>query len=119
MPLDDAALVTLYLLQLKALIGQKRISFWNRDKNLQTLARLGITHEHRIEILQSLLPRNFSHMLDTEPGHAAGCWIFGVREQGVEIYIKIKIVETSHTGEQAVCVSFHEAERPLEYPFGG
>jgi hypothetical protein len=118
MPLDDAALVALYLLQLKVLIGQKRISFWNRDKNLQTLARLGITYEHRIEILQSLLPRNFSHILDPEPGRHESCWIFGVWEQSVEIYIKLKIVETGPGGEQAVCVSFHEAERPLEYPFG-
>src|SRR6185312_7527086 len=116
MPLD-VALVLLYLRRLKELINQGHIYFWGRGKNLECLARLGLTHQHRNEILLSLQPRNFSQTLDPEPGQAVGCWVFGVREQEVEIYIKVKIVDAGPENERAVCVSFHEADRPLTYPF--
>jgi hypothetical protein len=42
-------------------------------------------------------------------------WVFGKHLEGVEIYIKLRIAEFSDM-ERAVCVSFHRAEYPLDYP---
>lgn len=43
-------------------------------------------------------------------------WEFGTEISGCEIYIKLKITEID--GEKIVkCISFHEADRPLNYPF--
>ena len=38
-------------------------------------------------------------------------WVFGKDHNDVEIYIKISVAE------KALCISFHEAEHPLQYPF--
>ena len=41
----------------------------------------------------------------------AEMWVFGKDHNYIEIYIKISVAERS------LCISFHEAERPMQYPF--
>jgi len=39
-------------------------------------------------------------------------WSFGKTVQHIEVYIKISLTERN-----AICISFHEAEFPITYPF--
>ena len=40
-------------------------------------------------------------------------WVFGKDVKGQEVYIKI----TLGKGSSALCISFHIAEHPMNYPF--
>ena len=41
-------------------------------------------------------------------------WVFGKDVKGREVHIKIMI---SNLNGQTICISFHLAEYPLNYPF--
>ena len=41
-------------------------------------------------------------------------WVFGKDVKGREVYIKITL---GNENGQTICISFHIAEHPLEYPF--
>jgi hypothetical protein len=41
-------------------------------------------------------------------------WVFGKFIQGEEVYIKITMGQSS---SQVLCISFHFAEQPLNYPY--
>jgi hypothetical protein len=41
-------------------------------------------------------------------------WEFGKQVNDEEVYIKITLGRTSSS---AICISFHIAERPIQYPF--
>jgi len=41
-------------------------------------------------------------------------WVFGKQVKKREVYIKVSMGNES---TQAVCISFHIAERPMSYPF--
>lgn len=43
---------------------------------------------------------------------------FGVEVDGKEIYIKLAVVE-KYNLHCCKCISFHKAERPMEYPLKG
>jgi len=43
-------------------------------------------------------------------------WIFSKTIYGVEVYIKLKLVDTEE-GDKPICISFHAAARPMEHPF--
>ena len=42
-------------------------------------------------------------------------WVFGLRMRRNEVYVKIQVI--ADPPERCVCISFHESERPLHYPF--
>ncbi|WP_270297459.1 toxin [Eggerthella sinensis] len=43
-------------------------------------------------------------------------WVFGKYVRELEVYVKLAVyIRDGHA--ESVCVSFHEAERPLTYPY--
>jgi hypothetical protein len=113
----DRVLVVHFLARAKELIAAGRLRIRDRAKNLATLTQLGLLVEHQVEILQALTPHDYYHNLDPEQGMVAGAWVFGVIERGEELYIKLVIIEDTEQGDYLICVSFHVAERRLEYPY--
>ncbi len=91
----------------------------NRQKNLQFLATFGYTIDDAKRILFSLGSKDYSSGPETNrnPNFPGDIWVFGCNVDEVKLYIKIKLI----VGEcqQVVCISFHEAEWPLRYPFKG
>ena len=87
----------------------------NRGKNAQAILDLNITPVKRTEIIKKLEPEDFSEgpinevMMGLLP-----MWIFGKMVNTSEVYIKISL---GNINSQAVCISFHLAEHPLNYPF--
>lgn len=92
-----------------------------REENKETLEILGITPKHRLEEIRCLKYTDYSQ--GPSPDHinpAHKVYVFGKNVRGRkgkdEVYIKIKTFELS--GEKCgKCLSFHIAERPLNYPF--
>lgn len=116
MTCQDRVLVVSFLEQAKTLIAQGRITFWSRSKNFATLNRLGLRTSHQLEILQELTPDDYCHSVPALQGSTEDALVFGSNVDSIEVYIKLKI-QVTPAGELLICVSFHEAEFPLSYPY--
>ena len=90
-------------------------SFIERDKNLQSLAELGITSCQAINIILQLTYKNYSDGPEPDvnyPGH--NVWKFGYNLDAEEIYIKLSDDFGSNI---AKCISFHKADFIISYPY--
>ena len=86
----------------------------DRPKNRETLLELGITQFQRELIVKSLIPQDYVEgpVID-ELNRRKEMWVFGKDVKDREIYIKITL---GYENGQTICISFHFAEHPLEYP---
>ena len=107
--------VVLILFKIKDLVSEGKCSLEEqREKNIQTLAKLGLLPEDVFQILLELTPQNYyrgpSNDYDTEEIDCI--WEFGITIEQQEIYIKLKLTE-----DYVKDISFHIAERKIEYSF--
>lgn len=116
-PPADINVVKLELIRIKILLedaSRLRVAS-DRKKNMDTLARLGITPAGCIAYINSLTYKNYlSGPLDDRDTQEEKCiWEFGTTIRDVDVYIKIK-----HMKEDDVLIlSFHEAERPFVFRY--
>ena len=104
-----------YLKELKVKMEIFGILFLDdRGKNQQTLHDLEISPAKRKEIISSLKSEDYSQgPLDEKMRGILPMWVFGKLVKKHEVYIKISMgVENN----RAVCISFHIAEHPVNYP---
>lgn len=87
----------------------------DRGKNMQTLHDLEISPARRKEIIAHLRPEDYSEgPLEEKMRGILSMWIFGREVKQKEVYIKVSMgTENSH----AVCISFHIAGYPMNYPY--
>ncbi len=86
----------------------------DRGKNTQTLLNLEISKDYRNKVLKELQVTDYSEgPLPEKMYGGAAMWVFGKMVKGKEIYIKITM---GMTGAQTICISFHIAEHPMNYP---
>jgi len=84
----------------------------DREKNLQALLDLEIPPNKRTEIIMSLKSEDFYRIEEGKYQEQFEMYAFGKMLKDIEIYIKISITERS-----VICISFHKAEFPIDYPF--
>ena len=111
----DKSVIKSFLQELKAIIKSLGIIFSNRPKNsIQNLADLSITAKMREEIILNLEVEDYSEgpLEETQQG-GTEMWVFGKVIKGQQVYIKLTISNITGT---AVCISFHKAEYPMEFP---
>ena len=97
-----------------------KLSIWDvvfshdRQKNTQTLADLEIRFADFKNELSQLSSTEYSEgpLLNQIPD-ASGLWVFGRVVKGQEIYIKITL---GRPNNPVICISFHVAEYPMQYP---
>lgn len=89
------------------------IIFLHREKNEEALRALGITPVAREEIIKKIEKDDYSHSVIDETSFG-DMWVFGKDYDDTELYIKISL---GVPGSNTICISFHEAEHPLNYPF--
>jgi len=92
-----------------------------REKNRDVLISLGLTLKNQWDILRSLTVEDYVAGPEPDRQRKGDVWMFGVKVQTTELYIKLKLVEyiplaTGKPVREAVCISFHPAEYPLTYP---
>lgn len=105
-----------------------KLSVWgvffrdDRGKNTQALLDLDITPAYRETVLKHLQPEDYAEgPLEEKLWGGAPMWVFGVelagKEKGrqimQEVYIKITM---GAAGAKTICISFHLAERKMNYP---
>ena len=84
----------------------------NREKNARTLLELEMPPNNRTDIIMKLKPEDFYRVEEGKYLEQYDMYSFGKTVKGMEVYIKISITE-----ENVVCISFHEAEYPIDYAF--
>jgi hypothetical protein len=100
-----------------------KLGFWGllirtdrtNPKNVETILALGLKRIHIKEILELLKLEDYSQgPLPDTLYQRSPMWVFGKMVKEKEIYIKIQM---GLANTETVCISFHFAERPLNYPF--
>ena len=87
----------------------------DRGKNLQTLATLEITPTYRKKVILNIEPEDYSEGPIVDTLNKMGeMWVFGKDVKGHEVYIKITLGQPNNS---TICISFHLAEHPMNYPF--
>ena len=102
--------------EIKQRIRDFGLLFMNgRSHNAQTLANLEISPIIQRQIIDNLCSSDFAGGPGEDHKYA---WkyitVFGKDYKGVELYIKFSVGEN---GTAVVCLSFHQAERPIRYQF--
>ena len=87
----------------------------DRVKNMSTIGALEILPIERTRIINELCVEDYSQgpMTDTL-NKGSDMWVFGKNVKGKEIYIKVTM---GPPNSNAVCISFHIAEKQMSYPF--
>lgn len=108
--------VETYLEELRVKVKIFGILFHDdRGKNQQTLHDLEISPAKRKEIINSLKVQDYSEgPLEEKMHNILPMWVFGKQVNRQEVYIKVSM---GNENSQAVCISFHISEHPINYPF--
>ena len=87
----------------------------DRPKNREALQVLDITPLQRELVVKNLQAQDYVEgpVID-ELNKKSEMWVFGKDVKGREVYIKITL---GYQNGQTICISFHIAEHPLQYPF--
>lgn len=87
----------------------------DRDKNIHSLLKLEISSLQRKDIIAALRAEDYSEGPLSDTLHQISeMWVFGRKLKKQEIYIKISM---GRSGSQTICISFHIAEKDMNYPF--
>ncbi|MEZ4937058.1 MAG: hypothetical protein R2799_05645 [Crocinitomicaceae bacterium] len=98
----------------RLMIGEIIYAFRTEEgKNEDTLLELGITPLQRDEYVKNLKVEDYSSgPLKNDKG-GNDVWIFGKEICHKEIYIKLFFARDF----DVLCISFHKAKHPMDYPF--
>jgi hypothetical protein len=87
----------------------------DRTKNLETTTALNFSRADIKKVLLELKPEDYSQgPLSDEIGSGEDMWVFGKTIQNRNIYIKLT---KGRDNLKVLLISFHEEERPMQYPF--
>lgn len=89
------------------------IFFINRDKNRDALKSLGIPDNFRETVIRQIVVEDYVKTISDEVTFG-DMWVFGKDVKGKEVCIKISM---GRPNSQTICISFHEAEHPIDYAF--
>jgi hypothetical protein len=103
-----------FLNTFKAKLEVFDVIFMNRDKNLRALIDLEITRVSRRELLKELKLEDYFRGPTKDVDNGPDLWEFGRSLKQKEVYIKITI---GMMNKPVICISFHLAERAIEYPY--
>ncbi|MEX0720796.1 MAG: hypothetical protein WD059_09025 [Balneolaceae bacterium] len=91
------------------------VVFIDREKNAQTLLEMEMVPADRTKVLENLKTEDYCKGPLENSMHGAGrMWEFGKNISGTDIYIKIAMGRENNS---VICISFHTAEQPLQYPY--
>lgn len=88
-----------------------------QSKTYRFVERIGYGKDEIYATITGLQVENYAQgPLKDDKGRPHDLWVFGAYVESWEAYIKL-VAFVSQNDIQAICVSFHEAERPLSYPY--
>ena len=85
----------------------------NRTKNQEALRLLGLTEIARKEVIKTIVVEDYVVTIRDAVSYG-DMWVFGKDFDGTELYIKISMGKPN---SKTICISFHQAEHPIDYAF--
>lgn len=116
MPESNREGVRAFLRRYKSTAAPRGIYFVDRDKTDQALVQLGLTRGNCKDEILGLSVLDYVDGPLPDINRTGHVWIFSKTIRRVEVYIKLKLVDTEE-GDKAICISFHAAERSMDRPF--
>jgi hypothetical protein len=104
-----------FLLEFKEIASQNGIILIHRHDTLSTLEYLGLTKANLEEILLGLSIDEYCEGPEPDHNGIGEIWVFGKNMKGVEVYIKLKIINPGAVKG----ISFHIPKNPLNYRLKG
>jgi len=105
-----------FLKKFKRRMGIDGLDIVPREVNLSDIAMLALTIDAVEEEVLSLTTDHYVSGPEADRDNVSGApvWVFGKMIIDNEVYIKL-----THNDDRnkAICVSFHVADRPMEYPY--
>jgi hypothetical protein len=95
--------------------GKRGLDIIPREETNQTIIELGLTRKNVVDEILSLTILNYSTGPEQDYGRPGLIWTFGKNIMQHEIYIKLKIAQIGNE-RIAKCISFHKANRRIDYP---
>ncbi len=87
----------------------------DRKKNTLSILALDMLPSERKELLKKLEITDYCEGPTTDKlNDLPSLWVFGKHYKGKEIYIKISL---GNDNQSVICISFHQAEFAITYPF--
>ena len=110
--------VIVFFKEFKSIVtNEGRLYVINREKNTKALINLRLTRKIRERIILNISKENYCSGPKPDKNQPGVIWEFGRVVNGKDIYIKLKIAAVVNE-KIAKCISFHEAEFPLDFPLG-
>ena len=100
-------LILQYLAKIKQLISSGCWVLVPRKKNLDSLAREGLTVADAKNALLSLEIRDYQRGPELDYSYSGDVWVFKRTVESTEFYIKLKIDVANDGTEVLKCISFH------------
>lgn len=92
------------------------LSIIPRDKNIRFLSQIGWNFKIARKKLKKLSLAQYVKGPIPDRDRKGDIWVFGIKTDRYEVYVKIKLYKIEQEFYPK-CLSFHEAEYPLKYPF--
>jgi hypothetical protein len=109
--------ITQFLVEFKKMISTgQNFYFIGRPENNSAFISLGLTWSIFIKELLGLSVVDYSTGPDPDRDIPGDIWVFGKEINGHEVYIKLRLFYDG-SEKKAKCISFHEADYPIKYPF--
>lgn len=87
------------------------------SKTYRYISTLGLTRRDVFEVISGLSYRDYVQgPLPDDKGRPSDLWVFGCFIERIETYVKLVVMVRGGLC-RAICVSFHEAERAMLYPY--
>lgn len=101
--------IVVYLEKIKQLLSEGKYDFVTRRKNMQALARYGLTISDAKEEILGLSVEDYykGPKADFDPKRPGDIWEFKKKIAGKPFYVKLKIV-SENDEEVLKCLGFHE-----------
>ncbi len=101
---------------------EKNFDFHNNIEYKQNLVEMGFTKTQCRQIIMDLTPSDYYRGPIPDRERSGEFWEFGKNVDGIEIFVKLKLVSYVPIGEsepvkKAKCFSFHKAHYPMTFPY--
>ena len=94
------------------------LSYGRGNKNVNTLAYLGLDTSDVINELKNLSLKDYSEtVVDNLDANPRDLYVFGKYINNELIYIKIKLRNVCNSKKQIICLSFHKADHGMNFPY--
>ena len=109
-----------FFVRCRKLIDSSFVLYKNKPENKLTLIELGYTYKNVKDEIRNLSIENYSEGPSPDHHSLDEIWVFGMLINQREIYIKLQLSHFNNPGElidTLYCMSFHFADRCLNYPY--